>query len=44
MSDDSLKVMAVCIKEELNGKGILIRIALNTGDLLEVVSGFRILA
>ena len=42
--DDSLKVMAVCVKEYLNGEGITIRIALNTGDLSAVTSGFRLLA
>jgi hypothetical protein len=42
-SDDSLKVMAVCI-EELNGKGITIRVASNTGDLSAVTRGLVKLA
>ena len=39
-SDNSLKVMAVYIEEYLNGEGLIIRIASNTGDLLAVTSGF----
>ena len=42
--DNSLKVMAVCVEEHFNGKGITIRVASNTGDLSTVTSGFRILA
>jgi len=43
-SDDSLKVMAVCVEEHVSGTGVTIRIASNSGDLLEVTSGFTILA
>ncbi|CZR69893.1 uncharacterized protein PAC_19793 [Phialocephala subalpina] len=43
-SDDSLKVMAVCVEEHSNGKGITLRIASNTGDLSTVTSGLRIIA
>ena len=39
-SDNSLKVMAVCVEEHFNGKGITIRVASNTGDLSTVTSGF----
>jgi len=44
ISDDSLRVSAVCVQEQPNGKGITIRIASNTGDLSNVISGFRTLA
>ncbi len=43
-SDDSLKVMAVCVEESLDGKGMTIRISSNTGDLSKVTSGFKALA
>jgi hypothetical protein len=43
-SDDSLKVMAICVEEHRNGKGITIRVASNTGDLLAVIRGFVKLA
>lgn len=43
-TDDSLKVMAVCIEEHSNGEGVTIRVASNTGDLSTVTSGFKILA
>ena len=42
--DDSLNVMAVCLEEEAGGKEITIRIASNTGDLSEVISGFKTIA
>ncbi|KAF3481539.1 uncharacterized protein GIQ15_04298 [Arthroderma uncinatum] len=41
VSDDNLRVMAVCIEEYSNGEGITIRIASNTGDLSEVTAGFK---
>ena len=44
ISDDYLKVMAVCIEEHLNGNGMTIRIASNTGDLLAVTTEFVLLA
>ena len=43
-SDDSLKVMAVCVDEHCNGRGITIRVAANTGDLSAVTTGFVRLA
>lgn len=43
-SDDSLKVMAVCVEERCNGKGITIRLTANTGDLSTVTVGFVRLA
>lgn len=43
-SDDNQKVMAVCVEEQLNGEGIIIRIASNSGDLSEVTNGFKMLA
>jgi hypothetical protein len=43
-SDDNQKVMAVCVEEQLNGEGITIRIASNSGDLSEVTNGFKMLA
>lgn len=43
-SDESLKVMAICVKERCNGEGITIRIVLNTGDLSAVIREFITLA
>ncbi|KAG4438648.1 hypothetical protein IFR05_005892, partial [Cadophora sp. M221] len=43
-SDDSLKVIAVCVEEHRTRKGITIRIAANTGDLSIVTAGFVRLA
>ena len=43
-SDDSLKVMAVCVEEHYNGRGITIRVAANTGDLSAVTTRFIRLA
>jgi hypothetical protein len=43
-SDDYLKVMAVCVEEHVNGEGMIIRIASNTGDLSAVTSNFILLA
>jgi hypothetical protein len=40
ISDDSLKVMAVCIEEHRNRKGCTIRVASNTGDFSTVTDGF----
>ena len=36
--------MAICIKECYNGEGIMIRIVLNTGDLLAIIQEFIMLA
>ena len=44
ISDDSLKVMAVCIEEHRNRKGCTIRIASNSGDFSMVTDGFSRLA
>ncbi|KAH7378896.1 hypothetical protein BKA64DRAFT_765797 [Cadophora sp. MPI-SDFR-AT-0126] len=43
-SDDSLKVMAACVEERCNRKGIIIRVAANTGDLSTATAGFVRLA
>jgi hypothetical protein len=43
-SDDSLKVMAVCVEEHCIGRGITVRVASNTGDLSAVTVGFIRLA
>lgn len=43
-SDNSLKVMAICVEENNNGEGVTIRIASNTGDLSAVTNGFTVLA
>jgi hypothetical protein len=43
-SDESLKVMAVCVEERCNGEGITIRIASNTGELSAVIREFITLA
>ncbi len=40
-TDDSLKVMAVCVDEDESGEAITIRVASNTGDLSEVVTGLK---
>jgi hypothetical protein len=42
--DDCLKVIAICVEEHRNGKGITIQVALNTRDLLAVTKGFVKLA
>lgn len=34
-----LRVMAVCVEEDLDGAGMTIRLASNTGDLSRVVAG-----
>lgn len=43
-TDDSLRVMAVCVEERLDGRGCTIRLASNTGDLTALTSGMRSLA
>ncbi|KAM5469181.1 hypothetical protein MauCBS54593_004533 [Microsporum audouinii] len=43
-TDDSRRVMAVCIEESISGEGVTIRITSNTGDLSAVTAGFRRLA
>jgi hypothetical protein len=43
-SDDSLRVMAVCIEEHRNKDGITIRVASNTGPLSKIIHGFTMLA
>jgi hypothetical protein len=40
-TDDSLRVMTVCVEERPDGRGSTIRIASNTGDLTAVTSGMR---
>ena len=44
VSDDSLKVMGVCVEERLDGEGMTIRIASNSGDLSKITDGFKNLA
>jgi hypothetical protein len=44
ISGDSLKIIAVCVEEHLNGQGITIRVASNTGDLESVTRGLAKLA
>jgi hypothetical protein len=43
-SDESLKIMAVCVKEYCNREGITIWIASNTRDLSAIVREFITLA
>jgi len=43
-SDKSLKVIAICVKEYYNRKGIIIQIVLNTGNLLAIMQEFVTLA
>ena len=43
-TDDPLRVSAVCLEERPDNQGIVIRIASNNGDLLEVREGFRRIA
>jgi hypothetical protein len=42
-TDDSLKIMAVCVEEDESGEAITIRVASNTGNLAEIVKGFETL-
>jgi len=44
ISDNHLGVMAVCVEEDLNGNGVTVRLASNTGNLATVSSGFTVLA
>ena len=39
LTDD--RVMAACIEENPDGKGMIVRIASNTGDLSDVTQGFN---
>lgn len=43
-SDNTRKVMAVCVEERQDGKGLTIRVASNTGDLSTVTEGLVRLA
>ncbi|KAL3417938.1 hypothetical protein PVAG01_10948 [Phlyctema vagabunda] len=43
-TDDSLKVMAVCVEEHRPDDGVIIRLATNTGDLTAIKAGFDVLA
>ena len=40
-TDDTLRVMAVGLEEDLDQQGMTIRLASNTGDLTEVKEGFE---
>jgi len=37
MSDESLKVIIICVKEYYNGERIMIRVVSNTGDVSTIV-------
>ena len=43
-TDNMLRVMAVCIEENFNKTGMIIRLASNTGDLSYVAQGFNSIA
>ena len=43
-TNDPLRIMAVCIEEDSDEKGMTIRLASNTGDLSSVIQGFREIA
>ena len=43
-SDDSKKVVAVCIEEHSNGQGSSIRVAINDGDISELSTGLKRIA
>ena len=43
-TDDSLKIMAVCMEEKADHKGLVIRLASNTGDITGVQKGFEEIA
>ena len=43
-TNDPLRIMAVCIEEDGDEKGMTIRLASNTGDLSSVIQGFRDIA
>ena len=40
-TDDMLRVMAVCIEEDPDKSGMTVRLASNTGDLLNVTQGLN---
>ncbi len=44
ISDNPLRVMAVCIEEHDNKEGLTIRMACNTGDMSLAVNGFNKMA
>ena len=43
-SDDPRKVTALCIEERLEGRGLVIRLAVNNGGLVRVKQGFENIA
>lgn len=43
-TDDMMKVMAVCVEEDLDHAGLTIRMAANTGPLTDVEKGLRNIA
>jgi hypothetical protein len=43
-TNDSTRVMAVCLKEARDHNHCTIRLTSNTGDLDEVVDGFKLMA
>lgn len=44
VTDDPSQVMAVCVEERPDYQGMIIRIATNTGELLDVKTGFENIA
>jgi len=44
ISNNPLRVMAVCVEEHSGGEQITIRLASNTGELIEITNGFRVIA
>jgi hypothetical protein len=42
-TDDSLRVMAVCVEERADGRGATVRVASNTRDLTAVTKGLKML-
>lgn len=43
-TDDTRKVMAACVEEAAESRGLIVRLASNSGDLSEVKAGLETLA
>ena len=43
-TDNSRKVMAVCVEEKDDHEGLVVRLASNTGDITAVLDGFKEIA
>ena len=43
-TDDPSKVTAICVEEALSGESLTIRLAVNSGDCSDTITGFKRLA